>query len=110
MDLTEACYRQSKTFPREEVYGLTSQIRRSAVSIAANIAEGYGRDQTGQFIQFLRIAQGSVKELETHLMIVQRIEMASVQSLEPLFAQCERVGKMLRNLIRALETKRDAPA
>jgi four helix bundle protein len=58
MDLVEGCYKLTRDFPREEMYGLTSQIRRSSVSIAANIAEGYGRDQTGPYIQFLRISQG----------------------------------------------------
>jgi four helix bundle protein len=56
------------------VYGLTSQVRRAAVSVAANIAEGHGRDTTGAFIQFLRVAQGSVKEVETHLIIAQRLD------------------------------------
>ena len=67
MTLAEHCYELTKQFPKEELYGLISQIRRAAVSIPANIAEGYGRDQTGNFIQFLRIAQGSSRELETHL-------------------------------------------
>ena len=64
MTLAEHCYELTKQFPKEELYGLISQIRRAAVSIPANIAEGYGRDQTGNFIQFLRIAQGSSRELK----------------------------------------------
>lgn len=66
VNLAEICYRFTKTFPKEELYGMTSQIRRASVSIAANIAEGYGRKTRGEYIQFLYIAQGSLKELETH--------------------------------------------
>jgi 23S rRNA-intervening sequence protein len=62
MALAESCYRATRNFPREETYGMTAQIRRASASIPANIAEGYGRDQTGGFIQFLRIAQGSTRE------------------------------------------------
>ena len=108
VDLAEACYRHTKTFPKEELYGMTSQIRRCSVSIAANIAEGYGRDQTGVFIQFLRVAQGSTKELETHLTIARRVELSKPAEIEQLIELCDRVGRMLRNLIRSLEAKREA--
>ena len=69
MTLAEDCYHLTARFPKDEVYGMSAQIRRAAVSIPANIAEGYGREQTGSFIQFLRIAQGSARELETHLIL-----------------------------------------
>jgi four helix bundle protein len=62
-----------KGFPQAEVYGLTSQLRRAAVSVPANIAEGYGREYRKEYIQFLRVAQGSLKELETHLILASRI-------------------------------------
>ncbi|MEQ1716693.1 MAG: four helix bundle protein [Hyphomicrobium sp.] len=110
MELAAACYEHTRLYPREETYGMTSQIRRASVSIAANIAEGYGREQTGSFIQFLRIAQGSTKELETHLMLALRVGLSKPEVLEPLMTRCERVSKMLRNLIRSLEAKRDALA
>jgi len=105
MDLTEACYLQTRSFPREEMFGLTSQIRRAATSIAANIAEGYGREQTGVFVQFLRVSQGSLKELETHLLIARRVKIGSQKEAEPLLDKCQELGKMLRSLIRSLQER-----
>ncbi len=105
VNLAESCYRLTKTFPKEELYGMTTQIRRASVSIAANIAEGYGRKTKGEYIQFLYIAQGSLKELETHWLISQRVELASPQSVNPILNQCESVGRLLLTLIRALENK-----
>jgi four helix bundle protein len=107
MTLAEQCYELTKGFPREEVYGLTSQIRRAVVSIPANIAEGYGRDQTGNFIQFLRISQGSARELETHLLLSSRLKLAGADKVEPCRAMAVRVSKMLRGLIRSLESGHD---
>ncbi|MBE9075439.1 MULTISPECIES: four helix bundle protein [unclassified Microcystis] len=105
VNLAESCYRLTKTFPKEELYGMTTQIRRASVSIAANIAEGYGRKTRGEYIQFLYIAQGSLKELETHWLISQRVELASPQSVNPILNQCESVGRLLLTLIRSLENK-----
>ena len=105
MNLVETCYRVTKTFPKEETYGMTSQIRRAAVSIPANIAEGYGRKTRGEYIQFLYIAQGSLKELETHLLLAIRVELASDKIINTVLNQCELVGKILLSLIRALENK-----
>jgi four helix bundle protein len=101
LELAEDCYRLSAKFPRAEQYGLTSQVRRSAASIPANIAEGYGRDQIGCYIQSLRVAQGSLKELETHLLLSRRLGL--VVDIEPQLKRCEELGKMLRALIRSLE-------
>ena len=106
MTLAEQCYTLTKQFPSDELYGLTSQVRRAAVSIPANSAEGYGRDQTGYFIQFLRIAQGSARELETHLMLASRLRTAGDDHVAPCRATAVRVSKMLRALIRSLEQKR----
>ena len=108
IDLVEECYRVTATFPNDERFGLTSQIRRAAVSVPANIAEGFGRDQTGGYIQFLRIAQGSLRELETHLIIAERVKIAATTALAAAKELTDRVGRMLRALIRSLEAKRSA--
>ena len=72
MTLAESCYRLTRHFPRDELFGLTSQIRRAGASVLANVAEGHGRENTGNFIQHLRVSQGSLKELETHLLLAGR--------------------------------------
>ena len=100
MDLTVAVSECTRDWPREELYGLTSQVRRAATSVPANIAEGYGRDNLGSYLQFLRIAQGSLKEVETHLLIAERIGVT--QSVEALLAQTDTVGRVLGGLIRKL--------
>jgi four helix bundle protein len=105
MTLAEACYVVTRRFPRDEMFGLTSQIRRAATSIAANIAEGHGRENTGSFVQFLRIAQGSLKELETHLLLAERVGLVSTEAVAPPLDQCAQIGKMLRALIRTLQKK-----
>jgi four helix bundle protein len=104
MNLAEAACRLTGQFPKHEIYGFTAQVRRSAASIPANIAEGYGRESRGAYVQFLRVAQGSVKELETHLLLATRIELISFAAVSSVMAQCETVGKMLRGLIRSLDT------
>jgi four helix bundle protein len=99
MTLAESCYRLTAKFPRDETFGLTSQIRRSAASIAANIAEGHGRENTGNFIHQLRVAQGSLKELETHLLLSERVGITNRTEIDERILQCEVVGKMLRSLL-----------
>lgn len=105
MDLAEACYRLTRGFPKDELYGMVSQIRRAAASVPANIAEGHGRNSRGEYIQFLRVAQGSLKELETHLLLSERVQLLPAKSGEAILDQCQSVGKMLRALIRALEAR-----
>jgi len=107
MDLAESCYRITSQFPRHEIYGLTAQIRRAASSIPANVAR-VGRENTGCFIQHLRISQGSLKELETHLILAQRVGLLEENSLKPLLGACETLGKMLRALIRSLQARRES--
>ena len=105
MDLATDCYRATGDFPKTEIYGLTSQIRRAAGSVPANIAEGHGRELTGAFIQFLRVAQGSLKELETHLMLASRLSLLEESRLQELLQAAEEIGKMIRSMIRRLQEK-----
>jgi four helix bundle protein len=105
MSVAERTYRLTSRFPKDEVYGMTSQIRRAAVSIAANIAEGHGRENSGSFIQFLRISQGSLKELETHLLLAARVDLVPTEEIEPVLRQCDELGKMLRRLIRSIQSR-----
>jgi four helix bundle protein len=104
MALAEACYAITAHFPREEMFGQTSQIRRAASSIAANIAEGHGREGAATFVHFLRIAQGSLKELETHVILSERVGLVQ-EGVHPVLQQCEVLGKRIRTLIRALQRK-----
>ena len=103
MDLAVAIYEETKRWPKEEIYGLTSQVRRAATSIPSNIAEGYGRETRGANLQFLRVAQGSLKELESQLLISQRTSVALNGTVDPLLERVESVGKLLRLLLRKLE-------
>jgi four helix bundle protein len=102
MDLAVSTYELTRSWPKEELYGLTGQARRAASSIPANIAEGFGRESRASYQHFLKIAQGSLKELETHLQIAQRIDLAPANSIAPLMSSSESVGKLLRLLIRKL--------
>ncbi len=106
MTLAELSYRLTRAFPREEMFGLAAQIRRAAASIPANIAEGHGRENTQSFIQYLRIAQGSLKELETHLQLAACVGLIKSGEIIGPMQQCEALGKMLRLLIRSLQEKR----
>jgi four helix bundle protein len=103
MSLAEAVYRFTRAFPRDEIFGLTSQMRRASVSIPANIAEGYGRAQRRSFVQFLRIAQGSTKELETHAILAARVGLLPEDAALHVERECDRIGRMLRNLIGSLK-------
>jgi four helix bundle protein len=105
VDIAVECYSATKQFPASEIYGMTSQIRRSSASIAANIAEGHGRESTGSFIQFLRVAQGSLKELETHLIISTKVGLINENDLNGLLTKTSDVGRMLRALVRSLQKR-----
>jgi len=108
MTLAAEIYEMTRAFPRDEMFGMTSQMRRSSVSVAANIAEGYGRQQTKPFIQFLRVAQGSLKELETLVMLAERVGLIAREGAMPAMDRCQRIGKMLVGLVRKLNEKDDA--
>ncbi|MFM9975644.1 MAG: four helix bundle protein [Beijerinckiaceae bacterium] len=105
MALAEASYEMTRAFPKEEMFGMTSQIRRSSASIAANVAEGHGRELTDSFIQFLRISQGSLKELETHVILANRVGLLASNNADSLLIRTESLGKSLRSLIRSLQAR-----
>lgn len=98
VDLSIECYRATKRLPKDELYGLVSQIRRAAVSVAANIAEGHGRKHLGDYLHHLSVASGSLMELETHLLISERLRYISRQELEGLLAGAADINKMLSGL------------
>jgi len=102
MDLIESVYKVSQTFPREEVYALTSQIRRAAVSIASNIAEGQGRRTTSDFLRHLSIAYGSLLETETQLLIAKRLRYLGNTHLDEVMKQTAEVGRLLNGLMASL--------
>lgn len=103
MELVVAVYRMTSRWPKDELYGLTSQARRSAVSVPANIAEGYGRENLGSYVHFLKMSQGSLKELETHIEVALRIDLISADECEARLAEANAVGRLLHKLIRSLE-------
>ena len=103
--LVEACYRTSRQFSREQMYGVTTQIRRASFSIPATTAAGYVRKTTRSRSQFLRIAQGSLKELETHFKPAERVKILGQADSAKLLFECQRVSRMLRNQSKALRSK-----
>jgi four helix bundle protein len=102
IDLVEKLYLLTRVFPKEEIYGLTSQIRRSGVSIPSNIAEGAARKNTKEYIQFLYIALGSLSELETQLIISQRLKYLDS---DIVFEDIEKLRRKLLNLIKYMNSK-----
>ncbi len=102
MDLVIECYQITKDFPKSEIYGLSSQLRRSAVSIPANIAEGRERQYTKEFIQHLSIAYGSLAELETHIQIAERLNYLDINKVKQTLEKTAEVGRMLNGLRKSL--------
>jgi four helix bundle protein len=103
--LTTETYRATETLPRAEQFGLTAQARRAAASVPANIAEGWGRGFTKEYIQFLLIARASLMELETHIIVATQLNYLSTERLGPLQTEIENIGKMLNRLIQALRAR-----
>jgi four helix bundle protein len=103
MDLAVRVYELTRRFPKDEQFGLTSQLRRAAGSIAANIAEGYGRSTKPAYLNFLRISQGSLKEVETHLILASRVSICGPEDVASLLNEADELGRMLRALIVRLE-------
>jgi four helix bundle protein len=107
MDLVETVYRESADMPTDERFGLTAQMRRAAVSVPANIAEGQGRRTRGEFLNHLSVAHGSVRELETHAMIAGRLQFLDERAVSKILEGASEVGRLVSALGSALG--RDAP-
>ena len=105
MKLVTQIYLITKGFPKEELYGLTPQIRRSCVSIPSNIAEGYGRNSTNDYVRFLQIASGSLYELQTQLEICLNLDYLSKQRFEEIYEQSREIERMLSSLIKKVGDK-----
>lgn len=105
MNLVTHVYRVSSAFPRHETYGLTSQVRRAAVSISSNIAEGHGREHLGDYLYHLSVANGSLMELETQVLIAGRLVYTDQPSIDALMLTAVDVGCLLAGLIRALKRR-----
>ncbi len=105
IEMTTAVYAVTLGFPREEIYGLTSQIRRASVSVASNIAEGRGRLTPGEFRQFLGTAQGSNFEVQTQLEVARVLGLGNITSLDKAELLSVEVGKMLSALIASIQLK-----
>ena len=105
MDLTVEIYRQTKLFPTEEKFGLVSQMNRAVVSIPSNIAEGHGRNSTGEYIQHLGIAKGSLCELEIQIEISRRLGYIANSETDSLLEKCTLVNKQLVTLIKSLKSR-----
>jgi four helix bundle protein len=106
MDLVVLSYKLSKQLPATETYGLASQIQRAAVSIPANIAEGHSRDHPGDYLHHLSIANGSLRELETHLLLTCRLSYVEQEDAEPALATASEIGRMLAGLGKRLRGRR----
>jgi four helix bundle protein len=102
MDLVEEVYRATRSFPREEIYGITSQLRRAAVSIPSNIAEGQGRRTTADFLRHLSIAYGSLLELETQILIAARLRYLIPEKCKAIMQLAAEVGRILNGLMSSL--------
>jgi len=102
MDMAVCVYSLTKAFPKDELYGLTSQLRRASVSVASNIAEGRGRMTDGEFRQFLGIAQGSTYEVQTQLLVARQLNMGDEAMLQRAETLCIETSKMLGAFIQSL--------
>lgn len=107
MELAETVWRLSAQFPAQERFGMTSQLRRAATSVPANIAEGAQRNKTGEFLQFLGIASGSLAETETFLLLAERLELLPAGRNQVALEQADAVGRMLTGLKRSLRARGD---
>ena len=105
MDIVGQVYEVTRNFPKAEVFGLTSQIQRAAVSVPSNVAEGHARGGTREFLHFITISLGSLAELETQLVIAHRLKYVDNETLGRVLLMCNALGKMLRALQKSLKDK-----
>jgi four helix bundle protein len=108
MALAEEVYRATSVFPEEERFGLRSQIRRAAVSIPSNLAEGCGRRKDGEFVRFVNISYGSLLELETQLFLAERLQFLGGREARTLLNEAAEIGRMLNGLRISLSSTRDS--
>jgi len=106
VDLVADCYSVAKQLPRSEIYGLVTQLQRAAVSIPANIAEGHGREHLGDYLRHLSIANGSLMELETHILIAQRLNYLGANDVEHILSLSGELSRMLTGLTKKLSARR----
>jgi four helix bundle protein len=109
MDLVVESYKVAALLPKNEVYSLATQIRRAAVSIPANIAEGHGREHLGDYLHHLSCANGSLMELETHFLIASKLSYITDPQLESVLKSAAELGRMLAGLIGKLKARRVSP-
>jgi four helix bundle protein len=106
--MTLDIYRMTATFPKEEAYGLTSQLRRSAASIGANIAEGCGRRSDGEMCRFLQIARGSASEIEYHILLARDLHFLAEEDFQTLTRQADELQRMLTGLMQSVRSPKGA--
>ena len=106
MELVVECYRLTEFLPKTEIYGLASQLKRSAVSVPANIAEGHGRDHLGEYLHHLSIANGSLMEVETHILLAEKLRFIAKAEIEISLFKSAEVGRMLAGLSKSLKNRR----
>ena len=109
VELTLSVYSATQRFPESEKFGLVSQLRRAAVSAASNIAEGYGRGTTTDYIRFLRTSRGSLYEIDTQLLIAHRLNYLAPEDFKAIESQLNECSRVLAGLIRSLEDRRNEP-
>lgn len=107
MDFAERVYTVTSRFPKEEIYGLTAQMRRAAVSIPSNIAEGQGRRSRRDFCRFLRMAHGSLREVETHVLLAERFSYIDGDTKGDLMQLAAEIGRLLNGLVKSLVRQED---
>lgn len=105
MELTEMLYGLTEQLPRTEQFGLVTQLRRASISVASNIAEGHARDSTKEYLRFLSMALGSVAEMETQLILCERLKLLPATSVSDALALAGDIGKMIRALRRSLNDR-----